>query len=72
MIPPDSRRAQDYGYKYGYSGEYKSAYGYSYNYSYGKNNEVLAYAPNDEVPQKIETVRILAQISGTLKRIIKK
>jgi len=72
MIPPDSRRAQDYGYKYGYSGEYKSAYGYSYNYSYGKNNEVLAYAPNDEVPQKIETVRIIAQISGTIKRIFKK
>jgi capsular exopolysaccharide synthesis family protein len=62
MIPPDSRRAQDYGYKYGYSGEYKSHYGYSYNYGYGKDREVLAYAPQVGAQQRVEFSVVMVKI----------
>ena len=68
MIPPDSRRAQDYGYKYGYSGEYKSGYGYTYKYNYGKESELLAYAPVDETPRKIESAEIIFRVKSIFNR----
>lgn len=69
MIPADSRRAQDYGYKYGYAGEYSSAYGYSYGYSYGSKKELLAYAPQDQIPPKI---KISDQFSRVIKQIFRR
>ena len=68
MIPPDSRRAQDYGYKYGYSGEYKSAYGYSYNYAYNRGREVLAYAPQVEKLSPIEPISVIRELIRRLLR----
>jgi len=74
MIPADSRRAQDYGYKYGYAGEYSnsSKYGYDYGYNYGQaygyggKKEMLAYAPQDQIPPKIE---ISEQFSKIIRKI---
>ena len=68
MIPPDSRRAQDYGYKYGYSGEYRASYGYSYNYNYGKDKELLAYAPEDASAPKVEPSELLSKYIRRFKR----
>jgi capsular exopolysaccharide synthesis family protein len=68
MIPADSRRAQDYGYKYGYAGEYSSAYGYSYRYSYGSKKELLAYAPQDQIPQKIEISDLFSRLTKRISR----